>query len=130
MSVKDLCSKYSLRRTAIYHYVRKVGMGLMVCAKPGQPRKLDDDSIRNLISKLRESVELNEDDFRALMKYEYKATMKRRLPRDSPLIHRRRKVLNYTTTVCRYSAQVRAHFRCQLTSQHAETEQGSSCPLS
>ena len=103
MSVKGLCSKYKLRRATVYHYVRKVGTGLKVHAEPGQPRKLDDDSTRSLVSKLRESVEVREDDFRALIKYEYKATVKRRLPSDPSLVHRRRKVLSYTTA-CRHSA--------------------------
>ena len=84
MSVKGLCRKYKLRRTAIYHYVRNVGMGLKVHAKPGQPRKLDDDSTRSLVSKLRESVEVRENDFQALVKYEYKAKVKRRFPSDPP----------------------------------------------
>ena len=109
-SASDLLRKYNIFGSRLHKYVKKTLKGEPLYSKPGQPRKLDEQSLRALAQKYSGVADIDEDTLRSGIREEYRATLRRKFPRMPECLVRQHRALT-NKTVKYYSGKVREYIQ-------------------
>jgi hypothetical protein len=105
-SAKELFDKYKIFGSRLHRYVQKTLKGEPIYTCPGQPRKLDEISLRALVNIVKDFLDISEDELRDHIRTEYRNFLRRKYPNEVECVLRRRRALSYKT-VRYYSEKIR-----------------------
>jgi hypothetical protein len=112
-SFVEIYDKFKICRSQLHKFVKKTQLGGVLYCKPGQPRKLDEISLKGIIDLHANNPDVDEKVLRNSIRQGYRQTLARKFPNEAPNLLRRRKALSFMC-VSSYSKKIRQRLREEL----------------